>query len=249
MRIAIIGAGNIGGTLTRRLAALGHDVRVANSRAPETLKDLAAETGATATTAADGPKDADLVIISVPTKASPDLPRGAFDTRAPGAPIVETNNYYPGRDGHIDEIENGMASSRWVSNQIGQPVIKAFNTIYSGKLLDEGKPPAHPTGSRSRSPVTTPRRRRSSRTSSTSSDSTRSTMAASTTHGGRSRTPPSTAATLPPTRRARNSRPRRHHTPPTARPEARVAAARLSPAATSRCYIDAPVGCTTIGTS
>jgi 8-hydroxy-5-deazaflavin:NADPH oxidoreductase len=144
MRIAIIGAGNIGGTLTRRLAALGHDVRVANSRAPETLKDLAAETGATATTAADGPKDADLVIISVPTKASPDLPRGAFDTRAPGAPIVETNNYYPGRDGHIDEIENGMASSRWVSNQIGQPVIKAFNTINWRDLLNDGKPAGTP---------------------------------------------------------------------------------------------------------
>lgn len=144
MRIGIIGAGHIGGTLTRRLTQLGHQVRVANSRGPETLSDLASETGATATTAADAPKDAELVIISTPTNAAPDLSLEAFETRAPGAPIVDTDNYYPSRDGRIDDIENGMTSSRWVSNQIGQPVVKAFNTINWRLLLEDAKPAGAP---------------------------------------------------------------------------------------------------------
>ena len=144
MRIGIIGAGHIGGTLTRRLTQLGHQVRVANSRGPETLSDLASETGATATTAADAPKDAELVIISTPTKAAPDLLPAAFETRVPGAPIVDTDNYYPSRDGRIDDIENGMTSSRWVSNQIGQPVVKAFNTINWRLLLEDAKPAGAP---------------------------------------------------------------------------------------------------------
>jgi predicted dinucleotide-binding enzyme len=73
MRIGIIGAGMIGGTLTRRLRALGHEVRVANSRDPETLADLASETGATAVWAKDAAQDADVVIVSIPQKNAPDL--------------------------------------------------------------------------------------------------------------------------------------------------------------------------------
>src|SRR5581483_2465456 len=104
MKIGIIGAGNIGGTLTRRLTALGHDVRVSNSRAPETLAELAAETGATSVWAADAAEDADLVIISIPQKSTPDLAKGIVDKRRPGAPVIETNNYYPQRDGYIEAI-------------------------------------------------------------------------------------------------------------------------------------------------
>jgi predicted dinucleotide-binding enzyme len=140
MRIGIIGAGNIGGTLTRRLTAAGHDVSVANSRGPETLKDLADETGATAATAADAVHDAELVVITIPEKAIPQFDASILETRAPGAPIVDTGNYYPGRDGKIDEIEAGTPESRWVSAQLGQPVIKAFNNIYAQHLLTLGKP-------------------------------------------------------------------------------------------------------------
>ncbi|HEY1574162.1 MAG TPA: NAD(P)-binding domain-containing protein [Pseudonocardiaceae bacterium] len=71
MKIGIIGAGYIGGTLTRRLRALGHEVRVANSRAPETLAELTAETGATAVWANEAAQDADLVIVSIPQKNVP----------------------------------------------------------------------------------------------------------------------------------------------------------------------------------
>ncbi|MDL9946567.1 NAD(P)-binding domain-containing protein [Gordonia sp. ABSL11-1] len=141
MKIGIIGAGFIGGTLTRRLATLGHEVRVANSRAPETLAELAQETGATAVWAADAAEDADLVIVSIPQKNTPDLAPGILDGRKVGAPVIETNNYYPQqRDGKIDAIENGTPESVWVSEQLGAPVYKVFNGIYWKHLLNKGVP-------------------------------------------------------------------------------------------------------------
>jgi predicted dinucleotide-binding enzyme len=145
MRIGIIGAGQIGGTLTRRLSALGHEVQVANSRAPETLSDLAAETGATAVRAAHAADDADLVIISIPQKNVPDLAPDILSGAKPGAPVIETNNYYPQqRDGLIAEIEAGTPESVWVSEQLGVPVLKAFNGIFWKHLRDNGVPAGTP---------------------------------------------------------------------------------------------------------
>ena len=144
MRIGIIGAGNIGGALTRRLSALGHEVVVANSRGPETLADLAGETGAVAVPATEAAKGAELVIVTVPQRAIPLLPRGILDGAAEGAPIVDTGNYYPARDGRIKEIEDGMTESRWVSEQLGCPVVKAFNTIRAQHLLELGRPAGSP---------------------------------------------------------------------------------------------------------
>lgn len=141
MRIGIIGAGHIGGTLTRKLVALGHEVRVANSRAPETLADLAAETGATPVWAADAATDADLVIVSIPQKNVPALAPGIVAKAKDGAPVVETNNYYPQqRDGRIDAIEDGLTESGWVAEQIGSPVVKVFNGIFWKHLLERGVP-------------------------------------------------------------------------------------------------------------
>jgi predicted dinucleotide-binding enzyme len=140
MRIGIIGAGNIGGTLTRRFTSLGHHVLVANSRGPETLSDLAAETGATAATPEDAAREAELVVVTIPMKAIPQLDARILDLRAEGAPIVDTGNYYPGRDGRIDQIEEGVPESVWVSQQLGHPVIKAFNNIYAEHLLKLGRP-------------------------------------------------------------------------------------------------------------
>jgi predicted dinucleotide-binding enzyme len=120
MKIGIIGAGQIGGTLTRRLSALGHEVFVANSRGPETLTDLAAETGATAVTAREAAGSGEVIVI-------------------------DTGNYYPQqRDGRIDEIEAGMTESRWVSQQLGRPVVKAFNNIYARHLMERGRPASEP---------------------------------------------------------------------------------------------------------
>jgi 8-hydroxy-5-deazaflavin:NADPH oxidoreductase len=78
MKIGIIGAGQIGGTLTRRLTTLGHEVFVANSRGPETLSDLAAETGATAVSVPEAVRGIDLVVVTIPEKTVPNLPAGLF---------------------------------------------------------------------------------------------------------------------------------------------------------------------------
>jgi hypothetical protein len=144
MNIGIIGAGNIGGTLTRRLRALGHIVAVANSRGPESLSALAAETGATAVTVAEAARDKDLIIVTIPEKDVPKLPSGLFADAARSV-VVDTGNYYPRqRDGRIEAIESGVPESRWVEQQLGHSVIKAFNTIYALHLLENGKPAGTP---------------------------------------------------------------------------------------------------------
>ena len=145
MQIGIIGAGAIGGTLTRRLTALGHQVTVANSRDPETLAELAAETGAKAVWAAEAAHDADLVIVSIPQKNVVDLAPGIVSSARPGAPVIETNNYYPKeRDGRIDGIEDGLPESEWVAQQLGVPVVKVFNSIWWKHLLNGGRRAATP---------------------------------------------------------------------------------------------------------
>jgi 8-hydroxy-5-deazaflavin:NADPH oxidoreductase len=141
MRIGIIGSGNIGGTLARRLTALGHDVAIANSRGPQSLEALAGETGATAAEPATAAQDADLVIVAVPMKAVPDLPAEALASRQ----VVDAGNYYPGRDGTIAPIEAGTPSSRWVADHLpGADVVKAFNTINWRHLLEGGLPVGDP---------------------------------------------------------------------------------------------------------
>jgi 8-hydroxy-5-deazaflavin:NADPH oxidoreductase len=144
MKIGIIGAGHIGGTLTRRLTALGHQVFVANSRGPETLKDLAAETGAKAVTVKEAARAGELVIVTIPMKSVPKLPRDLFAGVPEDVVIVDTGNYYPQRDGLIEEIESGTTESRWTARQLGRPVIKAFNDIYAQHLLELGKPRGTP---------------------------------------------------------------------------------------------------------
>ncbi|MEU8584286.1 NADPH-dependent F420 reductase [Streptomyces abikoensis] len=145
MKIGIIGAGNIGGNLTRRLTALGHEVSVANSRGPHTLTELAEETGATPVTVTEAARGAEVVVVTVPLKAVPDLPSGLFDGAAEGFAVIDTNNYYPKeRDGLIAAIEDGLTESRWVERQLGHPVIKAFNGTYAQDILDAPRPEGDP---------------------------------------------------------------------------------------------------------
>ncbi|MEU0343427.1 NAD(P)-binding domain-containing protein [Streptomyces bobili] len=146
MKIGIIGAGNIGGNLTRRLAALGHDVSVANSRGPHTLKGLAEETGATPVPVEEAALGAEIVVVTVPLKAVPDLPGGLLGEAAEGVAVIDTGNYYPQqRDGRIDVIEDeGITESRWTEHRIGHPVIKAFNGTYAQDILDRPLPAGDP---------------------------------------------------------------------------------------------------------
>jgi predicted dinucleotide-binding enzyme len=138
MKIGIVGAGHIGGTLTRRLSALGHDVTVANSRGPQSLTEFVGETGATAGTVETAARDADVVMIAVPLGAVPSLPAEAFRGRL----VVDANNYYPGRDGNIAEIaDRSLSSSRWTAELLpGTRVVKAFNTMQADHLFQQGRP-------------------------------------------------------------------------------------------------------------
>ncbi|HEU4680892.1 MAG TPA: NAD(P)-binding domain-containing protein, partial [Gemmatimonadales bacterium] len=141
MRIGIIGAGQIGGTLARRLTALGHDVSIANSRGPGSLAGLAKESGAKPVTVQQAARAGDVVIVTIPMKNIPQLPAGLFDGVPDDVVVVDTGNYYPQqRDGRIDAIEDGTTESRWVSERLGRPVVKAFNNIYASHLLERGKP-------------------------------------------------------------------------------------------------------------
>ncbi|MFC8306121.1 NADPH-dependent F420 reductase [Streptomyces olivaceus] len=145
MKIGIIGAGNIGGNLTRRLTALGHDVSVANSRGPQTLTALAEETGATPVPVEEAARGAEIVVVTVPLKRVPDLPSGVLDGAADGFAVIDTGNYYPQRDGRIAGIEDeGRTESRWTEGHLGHPVVKAFNGTYAQDILDRHRPAGAP---------------------------------------------------------------------------------------------------------
>jgi predicted dinucleotide-binding enzyme len=142
MNIGIIGSGNIGSTLARHLVSLGHEVSIGNSRGPQSLAAVSADTGATAVTAEQAARSRDLVIIAVPQAAVPQLPIEAL--RSSSAVVVDTGNYYPTRDGAIVEIDNGLTDSQWVATVLGRPVIKAFNSIVASSLASGGLPAGTP---------------------------------------------------------------------------------------------------------
>lgn len=161
MKIGIIGAGNIGSTLTRRFSALGHKVLVANSRGPETLADLAAETGATPVTVEQAAQARDVVIVTIPLKNVASLPGDLFAKTPKNVVVVDTGNYYPRqRDGQIREIEDGLTESQWVEKQLGRPVVKAFNNIYAEHLTNWGGHQAARGELLCQSRVTIPQQRR-----------------------------------------------------------------------------------------
>lgn len=141
MKIGIIGAGHIGSALAKRFTELGHEVSIANSRGPDTLKDVAAKTGAKAVTAHAAARAGEVVVVTIPMKNVPDLGIGLFEGVPDSVVVIDTCNYYPQqRDGRIEGIELGLTESRWVQQQLGRPVVKAFNNIMAEHLASEGKP-------------------------------------------------------------------------------------------------------------
>src|SRR5436190_230751 len=131
MKIGIIGAGHIGSTLARHFAAAGHDVAISNSRGPETLRDLAAQLrdGVRAMTSEDAARYGELVVVSIPFKNYKDLPAAPLA----GKIVIDTNNYYPSRDGQFEELDNDTTtSSELLARHLpGASVVKAFNSMRS----------------------------------------------------------------------------------------------------------------------
>ena len=140
MKIGIVGAGNIGGTLAGHLHKLGHRVTIANSRGLDTLGDVAARTGATPGTMEQAVQGQEVIIVTVPQKAISKLSKALFADLPAEVVVIDTGNYYPSRDGTLAEIEAGQVESRWVEGHLGRPVVKAFNCIYWMSLDTLGKP-------------------------------------------------------------------------------------------------------------
>ena len=142
--IGLIGSGNIGGTIARLAVAAGHDVVLSNSRGPETLTDLVDELGprARGATAAEAAAAGDIVVVTVPLKAYRQVPVEPLR----GKVVIDTNNYYPERDGHIAELDDESATtSELLQAHLPQSrVVKAFNNIYVSHLGSLQRPARHP---------------------------------------------------------------------------------------------------------
>ena len=141
MKIGIIGTGAIGGTIAKKMAEAGHIVKINNSDDLEKLNIRAKELGVTAANKKDVVKDVDVIILSLPTIAIPTLPKDLFAEVPENVIVVDTSNYYPFRDADIEEIKTGKVESVWVSEQLGRPVIKAFNNLLAETLASGGKAP------------------------------------------------------------------------------------------------------------
>lgn len=141
MNIGIIGSGELGGLLAAKFARSGHDVSIANSRGPASLKQLAQEIGAEAAALAEVTKNKEVIIIAIPEKGIIDLPKWLFEQLPEDVVVIETGNYYPSiRDGHIAALDQSGIDSLWVQQHLGVPVVKVFNSILATSLNDLGKP-------------------------------------------------------------------------------------------------------------
>jgi predicted dinucleotide-binding enzyme len=138
--IGLIGSGNIGSTVARLAVAAGYDVVLSNSRGPDTLKELVDSLGprARAGTAAEAGEAGDLVVVTVPLGALPDIPAAPLT----GKIVLDTCNYYPERDGQIPELDDeSTTTSELVQRHLlGSKVVKVFNNIFYKHLLSLARP-------------------------------------------------------------------------------------------------------------
>ena len=138
MKIGIIGAGNIGGNAAKLFAEAGHEVAIANSRGPETLTEVVNEIGnnAKAVTAEEAVKFGEIVFVSIPLGKISELPTDGFD----GKIVIDSNNYYPDRDGQIAVLDSDeKTSSELLADHLkGARIVKAFNTIWFEHLKTLG---------------------------------------------------------------------------------------------------------------
>ena len=138
MKIGIIGAGNIGATLARKLVVSGHDVKISNSKGPDTIRDLASDAGAKAVSKKEAVQDVEVIVLSIPFAKYPDVAT-LFNNVPEATVVIDTSNYYPFRDGAIADFDGGKPESVWISEQIGRPVVKAWNAVLAVTLAEKGQ--------------------------------------------------------------------------------------------------------------
>jgi predicted dinucleotide-binding enzyme len=142
--IGLIGAGHIGSQLARLAINSGYDVVLSNSRGPATLAPLVAELGprARAATPAEAAAAGDMVVVTMPLKAIHTVPVAPLK----GKVVIDTNNYYPQRDGHIAELDNESTTvSELLQRHLPDSrIVKAFNHLYAAALTTDGQPAGTP---------------------------------------------------------------------------------------------------------
>jgi 8-hydroxy-5-deazaflavin:NADPH oxidoreductase len=145
MRIGIIGAGRIGQALAVRFAEAGHEVMISNSRGPESLSDVVAsiDGNVRAGSLKDAARFGNLAVVAIPLPAIRDLPPGPFVSKF----VIDATNYYPEPGGRVPELDaDATTSSELLASLLpGASVVKAFNTIYFRRLLDESRPDLPPS--------------------------------------------------------------------------------------------------------
>ncbi|WP_010632770.1 NADPH-dependent F420 reductase [Sporolactobacillus vineae] len=144
MKIGFIGSGHIGKTVAKCAVRAGNSVIMSNSRGPETLSGIINELGpkATAATAAQAAAEGDIVVVTIPLFALPKVPVAPLD----GKTVIDTMNYYPVRDGHIKELDNGTATTSELTARHlpGSHVVKAFNSIIASEIETTARPEGDP---------------------------------------------------------------------------------------------------------
>ena len=137
MNIGIIGAGNIGSTLAHKLAGCGHTVKLANSRSPDTIAELARQLGVTAVECQEAVRDVEVIILSTPFDKHAELATLLRDV-PPAVIVIDTANYYPFRDGDIEALRQGTPESVYASGLLQRPVVKAWNAVLAATLKEKG---------------------------------------------------------------------------------------------------------------
>ena len=138
--MGLIGAGHIGSQIARLAIAGGYHVVISNSRGPGTLSALIAELGpnARAATVAEAARAGEIVVVTIPLKAYRTVPVEPLA----GKIVIDTNNYYPQRDGHIPELDNESTTTSELlqAHLPTSKVVKSFNHIYAAALTTDGQP-------------------------------------------------------------------------------------------------------------
>ena len=143
MKIGLLGTGFMGKHLARKLAAAGHDVKVTNSRGPQSISADVLETGARAATVEDTLKDVDVVILAMPHPGLEKI-RHLVASLPEQTVVIDISNYHPLRDGENPQLEAGKVESEWVQEVLGHPITKAWNSIAMFSFEQKGLPQGHP---------------------------------------------------------------------------------------------------------